>query len=66
MCGERSVPWDEIPNQLVSGDLSRLDPPIADLIKRAAAMPEAIDLARQFNMSPLILIFAILGLHCAS
>jgi hypothetical protein len=55
------IDWDISPNQLLAGDLSALDPQDARLIERAAALPEAIALAKQMNIDPIVLIVALIA-----
>ena len=55
------VDWDSSPNQLLVGDLSALDPQDARLIERAAALPEAVALANQMNIGPIVLILALIA-----
>ena len=55
------IDWDISPNHLLAGDLSALDPQDAWLIERAAALPEAIALAKQMNIDPIVLIVALIA-----
>jgi len=55
------IDWDSSPNQLLVGDLSALDPQDARLIERAAALPEAVALANQMNIGPIVLILALIA-----
>jgi len=55
------IDWDISPNHLLAGDLSALDPQDALLIERAAALPEAIALAKQMNIDPIVLIVALIA-----
>jgi hypothetical protein len=55
------IDWDISPNRLLAGDLSALDPQDARLIERAAALPEAIALAKQMNIDPIVLIVALIA-----
>ncbi len=55
------IDWDISPNHLLAGDLSALDPQDAWVIERAAALPEAIALAKQMNIDPIVLIVALIA-----
>jgi hypothetical protein len=55
------IDWNISPNHLLAGDLSALDPQDAWLIERAAALPEAIALAKQMNIDPIVLIVALIA-----
>jgi hypothetical protein len=55
------IDWDISPNHLLAGDLSALDPQDARLIERAAALPEAIALAKRMNIDPIVLIVALIA-----
>jgi hypothetical protein len=56
-----TIDWDISPNLLLAGDLSALDRQEASLIERAAALPEAIALAKQMNIDPVVLIVALIA-----
>jgi hypothetical protein len=55
------IDWDISPNHLLAGDLSALDPQDAWLIERAAALPEAIALAKQMKINPIVLVVALIA-----
>jgi hypothetical protein len=55
------IDWDISPNQLIVGDLSALDPQAASLIQHAAARPEVVAFAKQFNLDPATLVIALLA-----
>ncbi len=55
------IDWDISPNHLLDGDLSALDPQDAWMLERAAEMPEAIALAKQMNINPIVLIVALIA-----
>jgi hypothetical protein len=55
------IDWDASPTKLLNGDLSALEPHDAWLIERAAAAPEAIALAKQLKIDPIVLIVALIA-----
>jgi hypothetical protein len=55
------IDWDGSPNRLLAGDLSALDREDYRMITRAAALPEAIALAKQMNIDPVVLIVALIA-----
>ena len=55
------IDWDISPNQLLVGDLSALDLQDASLIERAARLAEVAALAQQMNVSPTMLVVALLA-----
>jgi hypothetical protein len=55
------IDWDISPNHLLAGDLSALHSQDAWMIERAAALPEAIALAKQINIDPVVLIVALIA-----
>jgi hypothetical protein len=60
------IDWDMSPNELLAGDLSVLGPQEALVIKRAAARPEVIALAKRMNIDPTVLVVALLAQSQAS
>ncbi|MDP1966493.1 MAG: VWA domain-containing protein, partial [Reyranella sp.] len=60
----RTIDWDRAPNDLLVGDLSRLDRRTARLIENAAALPELTAYARSLGISPVTLVVALLA-HAA-
>jgi hypothetical protein len=55
------IDWDISPNQLRAGNLSGLDPQHAAVIKQAAARPEVVAFAKQFNLDPTVLVVALVA-----
>lgn len=56
-----TIDWDRAPNDLVVGDLSRLDRRTARLIEDAAALPELVELAEALGVAPVVLVVALLA-----
>jgi hypothetical protein len=55
------IDWDAAPHRLQHGDLSAVDPDVASEIRRAAADPAVVALARKLRLSPVALIIALLA-----
>jgi hypothetical protein len=55
------IDWDIAPNRLLKGDLSTLGQQDARIVERAAAWPEAIALAKQMDLNPIVLIVALIA-----
>jgi hypothetical protein len=56
-----TVDWDVSPNRLLTGDLSALSPEDAALIEQAAALPEVVAFAQHMNISPAMLVVALVA-----
>ena len=48
-------------NELLKGDLSSLDPDLESAIRRAATDPKVAALAVRLNLSPIVMIIALLA-----
>jgi hypothetical protein len=59
-----TIDWDLAPNDLLVGDLSRLDRKTARLIENAAALAELVSYAASLGISPVVLVVALLA-HAA-
>ena len=55
------IDWDAAPQRLQRGDLSAVEPGVASEIRRAAADPEVLAVARKLRLSPVALIVALLA-----
>jgi hypothetical protein len=55
------IDWDGSPNQLLSGDLSKIDPVVVKLIECAARNPTAMILAHQLGIDVIKLILALVA-----
>jgi hypothetical protein len=61
------IDWDNSPNQLLTGDLSALDPDDASMIKSAAERPDVIAFARRVGVGPTALVIAAIAqLHAST
>jgi hypothetical protein len=60
------IDWPVLPNRLVAGDLSGIDPEFAEIIKRYAELPEAIAMAGGLGIDAVALVIALVARVCGS
>jgi hypothetical protein len=60
------IDWNAAPRRLQAGDLSTLDPDVAQAIRAAAATAEVLTLARQFALDPIVLVLGLIARSEAS
>jgi hypothetical protein len=58
--GER-IAWDVEPRRLQVGDLSMLDPALAQAIRDAAGIAEVVTLARHLGLDPVVLVVGLIA-----
>jgi hypothetical protein len=55
------IDWNAAPQRLQTGDLSALDPDVAQAIRAAAASTEVLALASKFALDPIVLVVALIA-----
>lgn len=60
------IDWDISPNNLIAGDLSKIEQTAAPWIEHVAARPDVVALAGELNVEPVILIVGLVARAHAS
>jgi hypothetical protein len=60
------IDWDAAPQRLQAGDLSTLEPDVAQAIRSAAAIAEVLAIARQLALDPVVLVLGLIARSEAS